>query len=117
MPIKSIPVVFADGRTRHLRYDFNAFCTLEEILNLPIVNFGKKLGKRMALKELRAVLYAGLIHEEPELTLKEAGELLEGAIEKGQMEKVGAAITEAFNNSFGTDETGELKNENEPERK
>jgi hypothetical protein len=114
MPTKSVPVVFADGRTRHLRYDFNAFCTLEEVLHLPIADFGKKLGKRMALKELRAVLYAGLIHEDPELTVKEAGELLEAAVEKGQMEKVGAAIAEAFNNSFGT---GEPKNANEPEQK
>jgi len=62
------------GESKRLRFDMQALAELEEALGLESI---AELGKRLdnpSIKLARAVLWAGLLHTEPELTLKAVGE-------------------------------------------
>jgi len=82
-------------RPRRLRYDINALADLEEALG---VGLGAALsGERMGIRTLRAMLWAGLRHEDPMLTIREAGELLNGYLERhGNLEGISQAINRAL---------------------
>jgi len=54
-------------RPRYLKFDHNAFCVMEEVLNpLTPAVLASHRGQR-------ALLYAGLLHEDKALTLERAG--------------------------------------------
>lgn len=109
MPIKSVPVTLADGKLRHLRYDFNALCDLEDNLGIPISELGKKLtGKTVALKTIRAIVHAGLVHEDEDLTVREVGELIGNMLQGDKLAELAKLLTEAMEGAFGT--AGDGKN-------
>lgn len=86
--IKNIEVEL--DKTRTLRFDLNAFAELEE-------NFGtidQALGamEKGSIKALRAILWAGLIHEDEELTIKQVGKLITLADLPGLTEGINNAI-------------------------
>jgi hypothetical protein len=77
-------------KERHLKLDLNAMVKFEEVT-------GKSLFNQNALSELssidmRALLWAGLAHEDPTLTLTDVGAL----ITLENMDIVAKAITEAL---------------------
>jgi len=110
MPIKSVPITLADGKLRHLRYDFNALCDLEDNLGIPISELGKKLtAKTVALKPIRAIVHAGLIHEDEELTIKEVGNLIGDIMQGDKLAELVKSIMEAMEASFGQP-AGDKKN-------
>ena len=64
------------GRERTLRYDLNAVAEIGDRLGLEvrIASLGDDIfSKPLPLSALRTVIWAGLIHEEPDLTEKEVG--------------------------------------------
>lgn len=71
--VKAIPVVLGE-KQYHLKYDLNAFAILEDYY--PTVEECLNALAKGSIKALRAVLYAGLAHEDPELTPEKVGELL-----------------------------------------
>lgn len=71
--IKAIPVVLGE-KQYHLRYDLNAFAILEDYY--PTVDECLNALSKGSIKALRAVLYAGLAHEDPDLTPEKVGEML-----------------------------------------
>ncbi|MDT0149978.1 hypothetical protein Q9R38_25905 [Priestia aryabhattai] len=72
-----------------LRYDLNALVELEEKLGVPLSEMGKI---QITIKNVRSMLWAGVIHQEPEITEREIGSY----VDMENMEEVQTAITGAF---------------------
>jgi hypothetical protein len=81
-------------KKRHLLFDLNAMCSFEEVTgkNLFESDVFEKILKNMDPINLRALLWACLLEEDPELSLKDAGKLLHGV----SLEKVATAINAAI---------------------
>lgn len=88
-------------RPRNLRWTTNAEIKVEELVGKPIYQIGDGFGKR----ELRAVLWAGLIHEDPALSLEQVGDLMDLATD----EYISAKVTEAINLANGTKKDPNLR--------
>jgi hypothetical protein len=86
--IKPIPVTLDKERT--LLYDFNAFIELEEIYG--DINKVFKGLEGMKIKPIRDMIWAGLIHEDENLTRKQVGKMLNMA----NMQEIAAKIMEAL---------------------
>ena len=82
-------------KARNLRYNFNALIKLEEA-GIDITT----LEQNISFKNINTLVWAGLIHEDKELTIEQAGDVIDEAMEheglKGLMEKVGEAISLSF---------------------
>lgn len=92
-------------KQRKLKYTFNAFCELEDVLGRPLSEISEIMDG-FKLKDLRAMLWAGLLHESPDLTLEEAGELMDKA---SSLEEVAEAVVKAMEKSVvKSREDGEL---------
>jgi len=94
-------VVIELDKPRKLRYGINQLIMLEEMLNIPITELAKI---QPGLKEIRTLLWCGLIWEDPNLTLEKVGELMDEA----DLAEISMKINEAITQSFGT--TGTSKN-------
>lgn len=82
-----------DGE-RHLRFDINALADAEEALG---VGLGQALQSRAGIRELRALLWAGLRWEDKKLTLERTGEILQEYVESGgDLTAVAEALTKAL---------------------
>jgi hypothetical protein len=78
-------------KERTLRYTLNSLVYMEEN-GVNIQTFSNSDGT-VKLKDLRTILYAGLIHEDEDLTPEKVGNLIDI--------KNLPAITEALNKAFG----------------
>ncbi|QPA31628.1 hypothetical protein [Thermaerobacillus caldiproteolyticus] len=90
--VKKIPVQL--DKERHLVFDLNAFCELED-------KYGSQEEALNALgsgsfKAIRTFLWAGLVHEDESLTEKEVGKMIDIA----NISELANAITEAVNNAL-----------------
>ena len=81
--------VVLGGVERVLRYDMNALVELEEKMGMPLSELGNV---SVTMRNVRSMLWAGLIHAEPELTEPEVG----GLVDMGNMVEVQEAIGKAF---------------------
>ena len=93
-------------KPRKLRLTTNALCELEDLFDKPIHEILMDGAK--GLRTVRAFLWAGLLHEDPELTLKETGDLID---HKNDFLYVQQKVTEAIDCAFGSDQG---KNEEGP---
>jgi len=85
MPVvKSIPINL--DKKRRLCFDFNAFAELQRECGISffdlqkfinIAEAGKKPGIVLPFYELRSFLWAGLLDESPDITIKEVGKILD----------------------------------------
>ena len=82
-------------RPRNIRLNTNALVKAEEVLGRPVAEFGDSFGMR----EIRALLWAGLLHEDKDLSLETVGDLMDEAGFEYVAEKIGEAITTAFGSS------------------
>lgn len=82
-------------RPRNIRFDTNALVKAEEVLKKPLPMIGTNFGFR----ETRALLWAGLLHEDKYLTLDEVGDLMDICGPAVATEKVYEAANLAFNKS------------------
>jgi len=99
------------GRVRHLRYDFNALVALEEVLGSPMSEVGNLVSGSVRLKDLRAIIWAGLLHEDKSLTEEDVG----GWIEIPELADVADKIRQAF--ELMMPDAGESKNSTGPQKK
>jgi hypothetical protein len=76
-------------RERTLIISFNALCLAEEITG---INFLMGEFTFSSVRVMRALVWAGLIHEDPSLTLEQVGDLIE---QRGASE-VARVIIDAF---------------------
>ena len=112
MPIKSVPIEL--DKRRNLRFDYNALCELEGHLGVSIPNLGNILASgSVGLKEIRAILWAGLLHEDESLTVKKVGEILDDVKWTKNIDKITQAVLSAFEAAFPTAKESE-KNEPGP---
>lgn len=72
--IKIKPVPIELDKPRSILFDFNAWIELEDIYgNIPAAM--EKMGSGL-MRDVRNILWAGLVHEDPELTIKDVGKIL-----------------------------------------
>lgn len=74
-------------KERVLFFNLNALCALEE-MGVDIAH----LGESVKMSQIRAILWAGLTHEDAALTIEEVGNL----ITMENLQEVSEAITAAF---------------------
>lgn len=61
------------GRVRNLRYDINALADFEQLTGM---GFGQLMSMKAMFATCRALLFAGLKHEDRTLTVERVGELI-----------------------------------------
>lgn len=87
----------ASGKRYTLRYGNNALAELEGLLGLPITQIGERFTTgAVGVREMRNIFWAGLMMQHPELSLVDAGNLMD---EVG-LQRVAELVTEAFGEAF-----------------
>ncbi|MCW2278739.1 hypothetical protein [Heliophilum fasciatum] len=76
-------------KPRNLRYTLNALAEIEDKLG---VNVGEMDGANLGIKAIRVILWAGLIHEDTELTETQVGEMVDFENFAQVQEKIAAAF-------------------------
>ena len=95
MPIKSIPIELG-GKTKRLCYGTNALAEMN-YKGISLSNMQEKFVGPEDIVTLRAVFWAGLLHEDRDITIEEAGDLMDAAESFVYIiEKIGEAILAAF---------------------
>lgn len=81
-------------KPRTLRYGINALAKIEDLTNKPLVKLDLK---NVGIKDLLIITYAGLCHEDNNLTIEKVGDIIDEYSSLGEIaEKVGEALTLAF---------------------
>jgi uncharacterized protein with ATP-grasp and redox domains len=89
--MKSVKITL--DREREMRFDLNAMTLYEEVTG----KSSFEIGNNMSATTVRAILYASLKDDDPNLTLKDVGNL----ISTKNLSKVTEKLTELLNASFG----------------
>lgn len=88
-------------KPRMLRYGMNALAKIEDITKKSIVSIDLN---NIGIRDLLAIIYAGLYHEDKNLTVEKVGDLVDEYSDMNSVaEKVGEAFTLAFGKPGGTD--------------
>jgi hypothetical protein len=87
-----------DGKSYALRFSSNALCELEDILNCGVNAIATQLSnpENLRIKTVRAVFWAGLLDRNPEMTLRDAGEIITSLTLPVALTKIGLAFSAAF---------------------
>lgn len=84
-------------RERRLRYDFAAWKRLEEITGFSILRGGLKLQRLESISFFSAMLFVGLVHEDPTLTQDQVEAMLDPAVDPPRLiDPIWDAVTEVF---------------------
>ncbi|KKM71087.1 hypothetical protein LCGC14_1434260, partial [marine sediment metagenome] len=62
------------GRVWRLLFDFNAMARMEEAINHDVLNV--RFWRNFGARDARAMLWASMLHEEPELTIEQVGSFI-----------------------------------------
>lgn len=108
---RRIGIEFED-KTRHILFDMNAMAELEEMYG----SYGEALEalNSGSFRAMRALLYCGLLHEDPEMTLQKAGTL----VAMSQMDVLSDALVAAMQDAVPTkkqEKTSEQEDEKQEE--
>ena len=95
-------------KARNLRYGINALVRIEGLIGKPITVLDLN---SLSMSDLRNILFAGLVHEDKDLTAEKVGDLID---EYMSIEEVAEKLGEAFTLAFGD---GKGKNANNPQVK
>ncbi len=99
---KGVKITLMDGVERSIKFTLNALAELEDKFGSVQAAFDK-LEKENSIKALRAILWSGLIHEDPNLTEQEVGNL----IDINYMQELMGNIGEAFDEDLPEPEPGD----------
>ena len=99
---KVVSITLTDGVERHLKFDLNAMAELEDRYGSVDAAF-EQLDKN-SIKAVRFILWAGLIHEEPELTEKQVGSL----IDIPYLRSIMGTLSSAFENDMPSAEAASV---------
>ena len=77
------------GQERHLYYNLNSLEIIEDLTRSTL----DKVTKNISMKTLKALVYAGLVHEDKDLTVEAVGEMI--GFEDIQV------VSEAIGQAFG----------------
>lgn len=83
-------------RERHIRLDSNALADIEQVFN--DAPMGELLRpSRLGVQVIRAILWAGLRHEDPKITLRQAGDLMDLWMRNGgRLDDLAAKMNDAI---------------------
>lgn len=113
MTKKSVPIKLG-GQTFNFRFDFNALCEFCHAIDIPISEIGDKSASQMGPYEIRALIWAGLVWENPGLTVSDVGDM----IDFSNLSYITEKAIEAFEGAFPEGKIGETeKNESSPKEK
>jgi hypothetical protein len=76
-------------KKRNIRFTLNALAEIEDSLGIPL---SKLQEVELGIKTVRTMLWAGLIHEDEELTEKQVGNMVDFT----NLEEVQKKVSEAF---------------------
>lgn len=96
-------------KARNLRYGLNALVKIEELIGKPITVIDLS---RLSISDLRNIVFAGLMHEDKELTSEKVGDLID---EYSDIATVASKVADAFTIAFGSGKSG--KNAKSPQAK
>ena len=106
---KDVTLVLNDGVERTLKYDLNAMAELED--RYGSVDAAFEMLDKNSIKAVRFILWAGLIHAEPELTEQQVGSL----IDVKYLRNLSTKLEEAFSNDMPqAEETGDAAGDASP---
>lgn len=81
-------------KPRTLRYGMNALAKIEDITGKSIIALDLN---KVGIKDLLAIIYGGLYHEDKTLTIEKVGDLIDEYSDLNTVaEKIGEALTQAF---------------------
>lgn len=86
--------VTLDGATHQLRYNLNSLAEIEDRLKLDSISQILDTLRNLSMRTLRTLLWAGLIHAQPDLTEQEVGAM--DFDFSGTVAKVSEAISAVF---------------------
>lgn len=103
-----------DGRVKILRYDMNAIVEAEAALGgKAVMEILQEMSQRLSFTSLRVLLWAGLLHEEPDLDLQTVGAWFKPGVPlKPLVESIAAAV----NAALGVDPQDVEQAEADPQR-
>lgn len=81
-------------RPRTIKFDLNAFIELEEMYGS--IDGALKEMEKGSIKAVRAILWAGLIHEDESLTLKQVGSM----VDMDNLPRITEALSQAISDSL-----------------
>ena len=84
----------AEGQMYQLRYDVNALCEIEDLLDKPISEIGQGTGMR----ELRTIFACGVL---PKMQVNESGDVMSAYMMENGMDKLSELIMNALNLAMG----------------
>lgn len=87
---KAVKITLTDGIERNIKFTLNALAELEDRYGSVDEAF-KKLDENN-IKALRCILWAGLMHEDDDLTEKQVGNLIDISYMQELMESLGTAF-------------------------
>lgn len=76
-------------KERNLRFTLNALAEIEDKLGIPLSKMGEV---DLGIKAVRTMLWAGLIHEDPQITEQEVGNM----VDFDNMAYIQEKLSEAF---------------------
>lgn len=87
-------VLVSLDKERHLRFSVNALSDLEQILG---TGLGAAFGAGLVFTTIRAALWAGLRHEDADLTVLGVGDLIQDHLDRGgDFNALGIAVKDAL---------------------
>lgn len=111
IPRVKVPIVL--DRPRTILLSFNAFVLVEEVTGKSMLSGQLDL---TSLRAIRAIMWAGLVHEDPALTLEQVGDLIEDYGIAKSMEDIGAAIQVALPELSVTEDGANASDPPDPQR-
>ena len=104
---KAIKITLTDGVERTIKFTLNAMAELEDRYGSVEEAF-KQLDNN-SIKAVRCILWAGLIHEDPDLTEQQVGNLIDIQYMQELMESLGTAFDADMPKAEKLPESTELK--------
>lgn len=83
-------------RERRLKYTFAAWRRLEELTGFSILRGNLKMARLESISFFSAMLFVGLLHEDPTLTQEQVEAMLSPADPARLIDPIWEAVTEAF---------------------
>ena len=97
MPVKSVPIVLKDGKTRQLRFEWEALENLEKELGLSIFELGPDIiAGKVGVTKMAVVIWAGLSFDEKDLQLADVRKLLDSSEFLAYTGKIAEALESVF---------------------
>jgi hypothetical protein len=88
-----------NGKHYEIHYGQNAICALEDALDTPVHKFLEKtFTTGMGFREIRALLWAGMLAKHRSMTIEAAGDLLD--IESDRIMEIAAECDKEFASGF-----------------